>query len=93
MRDDARHELGIDEPEARRHRRAVVEERRVADHDRLAGRVAHDDLERAARLPAEQHRERRDVGLGGRHAGRVYEVVRLWSVVVVVVAESDETTL
>ena len=38
-RETRRHEVGVDEPVPRRHRSAVVEERRVADHDRRAGRV------------------------------------------------------
>ena len=33
----------------------------------VAGRVAHDDLERAARRAAEQHGEGLDVGVGRRH--------------------------
>ena len=41
----ARLQVGVDEPVARGHRRAVAGERRVADHDRRAGGVAHDDLE------------------------------------------------
>ena len=33
---DPQRQVGVDEPVARRHRRAVVEQRRVADHDRVA---------------------------------------------------------
>ncbi len=51
---DRLHGRWSDEPVARRHRRAVVEQCRVADHDRVADVVAHDDLERAGRLPPQQ---------------------------------------
>ena len=49
--------LGIDQPVAGRHGRAVVEERLVADHHRGAVVVAHDDLEVALGRPAEQPRD------------------------------------
>ena len=50
---EARHpdaEFAVDQPVARRHRRSVVEQRRVPDHDRPAVCVANDDRERGARL-------------------------------------------
>ena len=42
------------EPVAGRHRRPVVEQRGIADHDRNTEVVAHDDVERAARCSSEQ---------------------------------------
>src|SRR5258706_2945335 len=42
------------EPIAGRHRRPVVEERGIADHDGPTVAVAHDDVERAARCSSEQ---------------------------------------
>ena len=50
-----------DQPVARRHRRAVVEQRRVAEHDGIAVGVAHHDLERTLRLAPEQFADRGDV--------------------------------
>ena len=46
---DADAEVGIDEPVPRRHRRAVVEQRRVADHDRRARRHRAPTTSNAAR--------------------------------------------
>jgi len=71
---DARDEDPIDEPVPRRHRRPVVEERSVADHDRRAGRVADGNLECAARHSTEQGGERDEVGIGGRHAAKCTKV-------------------
>ena len=94
MRETRVHEYRIDEPVTRRHRRAVVEERRVADHDRRARRVADHDLERAARLPAEQDRERREVGVSPAHDAASLRSGNRYGVVVVVVADlAVESTL
>ena len=65
---DTHVQLGIDEPVTRGHRRAVVEERSVANDDWLARGTANDNLEGGARRPTEQLRERSDVLGGGRHA-------------------------
>ena len=50
-----------DEPVPGRHRCPVVEEWCIADHDGPAGRVAHDDIERAARLSSEQVFDNRSI--------------------------------
>ena len=58
--------LGLaDQPVAGRHRRAVVEQRRVAEDDGRAVGVADDDLEVALDRPAEQGRDRGSIGLRG----------------------------
>src|SRR4051812_37710377 len=57
-----------DQPVARRHRRPIVQDRWVADHDRLAGRGTHDDLDVAPRRTAEQRFHRSAVTTHARAA-------------------------
>jgi len=64
---DSLRQLGVDEPEASRHRCAVVEQWRVADHDGFSVRAPYDDVERRARRPAEQLREVLHIGVRRRH--------------------------
>jgi len=49
------------EPIAGRHRRPVVEQRGIADHDRHTVVVAHDDVERATRCSSEQILDNRPI--------------------------------
>ena len=57
---------GADQPVAGRHRRAVVEQGRVADHDRAPSRVADHHLERALGISAEQRGDGGAIAAGGR---------------------------
>ncbi len=50
-----------DEPVSRRHRFAVVEQGSVADDDRPATGISNDDLEPAARRPADELADSSDV--------------------------------
>ena len=58
--------VGVDQPVPGRHRRAVVEERGVAQHDRITVRPADRDLIAAARLATQQ---RSDPGVVTREVG------------------------
>ena len=51
---DAAHLVGTDQPVAGRHRGAVVEQRRVPQHDGIAVVISHDDFEVATRLTTEE---------------------------------------
>ena len=51
---DLHDQSGVDQPVARGHGRAVVEEWAVADHERFAAAIADDHLEGAARRSAEE---------------------------------------
>ena len=53
-----------DEPVGGRHRRAVVEERRVLDDDGIADRVPDDDLEAAGGRATEERRHGGEIGGG-----------------------------
>ena len=66
----AAHLVGPDQPVAGRHRGAVVEQRRVAHHDRVAVVVADDDLEVALRLAAEELADRAPRSSIGRQRRR-----------------------
>ena len=49
------------QPVTGRHRLAVVEQRCIAKHDRRAGAITNDDIERAAGRPADQLADGRDI--------------------------------
>ena len=51
---DSTHLVGTDQPVAGRHRGAVVEQRRVPQHDGITIVTSHDDLEVAERLTTEE---------------------------------------
>jgi CRP/FNR family cyclic AMP-dependent transcriptional regulator len=65
---DGEHEVGVDEPVARRHWCPIVQQRRVPDHGGTAGMCAHHDLEVGLWWTAEERRELGDVVGAGGHA-------------------------
>ena len=58
---DATYELGIDEPVARWHRRAVVCERRIAHDNGLTRAVANDNIEVGERLATQPFADRGNI--------------------------------
>jgi hypothetical protein len=56
---DATTHIGTDKPVPRRHRRAVIEQRRVANDDGRAVLVAHNHVELTCWLSPEELRDRR----------------------------------
>lgn len=58
-------QVGITQPEQSGHRSSVMEERRIANHDRRTARVAYNDDEIATRLAPEEASYCREIRLEG----------------------------